>query len=210
MAQIFRKRPGAASSAVITLFFLFSSALAGCSQPAATPGPPPSGGWTHQLGSPEDDWVYSLLVDGERNVVVAGTQGLSIGVPPSEKMQGFLAKYDGQGKQLASRLFQTPQVSAPDNAFVRRALVDGNGSYYLAGWTDDAPSGQRPSAAVDAFLTKYDSSGNLLWTRQFGSSGQDWIFGIAVDGAGMSTGQEGPGASLCRGRSPRDRRTPSS
>jgi len=184
MAHIFRGRPGAATSAAIALFFVLSSLLAGCSQPAATPGPPPSGGWTHQLGSPEDDWAYSLLVDSEGNVVMAGTQGLSIGVPPSEKIGGFLARYDGQGKQLMSRLFQTPQVAAPNNAFVRRALVDGNGNYYLAGWTDDAPSLQRPSANVDAFLTKYDISGKELWTSEFGSSGQDWIFGMAVDGAG--------------------------
>ncbi len=186
MLRILRERRNAVSSTILIPFVLSIVMLGAClsSGPAPTSAPPPSGGWTRQFGSPEDDWVYSLTIDGEGNIYVAGTTGLSIGVPPSEEVGAFFVKYDSQGKEVGTHQFRPPQVRPPENAFVRRALVDGMGNVYMAGWTDDAPPGQRPSPRVDAFLTKYDSSGREVWTRQFGSPGQDWILSMAVDGEG--------------------------
>ncbi|MBU2009388.1 MAG: SBBP repeat-containing protein [Chloroflexi bacterium] len=186
MTETSLERLRAISRSVLTLFVLGVIGLDACSLsgPAPTPAPPPSGGWTRQFGSPDDDWAYSLTADGNGNVHVAGTTGLSIGVPPSEEVGAFLAKYDAQGKEAGASKFRPPQVGPPKNAFTRRALVDGMGNVYLAGWTDDAPPAQRPSPRVDAFLTKYDGSGREVWTRQFGSPGQDWILGVAVDGEG--------------------------
>src|SRR3990170_1841136 len=186
MPQISLERLRAISRTVLTLFVLGVIGLNACSPsgPTPTPGPPPSGGWTRQFGTPGDDWVYSLTIDGEGNIYVAGTAGPSIGVPPSEEVGAFLARYDTQGKEAGTSQFRPPQVGPPQNAFIRRALVDGVGNVYVAGWTDDAPPAQRPSPRVDAFLTKYGSSGSEAWTRQFGSAGQDWILGMAVDGEG--------------------------
>jgi len=184
MPQVLPERRNAVSSTILIPFVLSIVMLGAClpSGPTLTPAPPPSGGWTRQFGSPDDDWAYSLTVEG--NISVAGTTGLSIGVPPSEEIGAFLAKYDSQGREVGASQFRPPQVGPPENAFTRRALVDGMGNVYLAGWTDDAPPAQRPSPRVDAFLTKYDGSGSEAWTSQFGSSGQDWILGVAVDGEG--------------------------
>jgi hypothetical protein len=33
-------------------------------------------------------------------------------------------------------------------------------------------------------VSKYDASGNLLWTKQFGTSADDHAFGISSDGLG--------------------------
>jgi hypothetical protein len=38
----------------------------------------------------------------------------------------------------------------------------------------------------DAFVTKWDSSGTLQWTRQFGTNGGDYGWGIGVDPSGNS------------------------
>jgi hypothetical protein len=37
---------------------------------------------------------------------------------------------------------------------------------------------------MDLFLVKYDGSGNKLWTRQLGTSGDDGASGVAVDASG--------------------------
>lgn len=51
----------------------------------------------------------------------------------------------------------------------------------------------------DAFLTKFDLSGNLIWTRQFGTTADDIGYGVAV-GSGLiyATGQADNGYYLWR------------
>jgi hypothetical protein len=61
--------------------------------------------------------------------------------------------------------------------------VDTSG-VYVTGGTDGALPGQTSSGDYDAFVRKYDGSGNELWTRQFGSSYVDRARGVAVDGSG--------------------------
>jgi len=43
---------------------------------------------------------------------------------------------------------------------------------------------QSPSGGNDAFVRKYDSSGGIEWTRQFGSPVDDYANGVAVYGSG--------------------------
>ena len=38
---------------------------------------------------------------------------------------------------------------------------------------------------VDIILLKYDSTGSLLWTRDAGSTGYDYGYGVAVSGDGF-------------------------
>jgi hypothetical protein len=56
----------------------------------------------------------------------------------------------------------------------------------VAGVTCGAFPGQTSAGSCDAFVRKYDPSGNELWTRQFGFGvgGDDVAFGVAVDGTG--------------------------
>src|SRR3989442_1678774 len=61
--------------------------------------------------------------------------------------------------------------------------VDASG-VYVAGFTWDALPGQTSAGSGDAFLRKYDASGNVLWTRQFGSSDFDQADNVAVDASG--------------------------
>ena len=53
--------------------------------------------------------------------------------------------------------------------------------------------GQASAGGVDAFLRKYDPSGQVVWTRQFGTSGFDGfghtaVTGVEVFAAGITTG----------------------
>ncbi len=77
---------------------------------------------------------------------------------------------------------------------VGRVALDGAGNLYaageFAGTLDFNPS---PAAAdfhssnsgsIDAFLSKYDSAGNLLWAKTWGGSKRDVAYGVGVDGLG--------------------------
>ena len=61
--------------------------------------------------------------------------------------------------------------------------VDTAGNAFISGTTRGALGG--PNLGLDdAFLSKYDSAGTLLWTRQFGLTSQDMSSGVAVDASG--------------------------
>jgi hypothetical protein len=70
--------------------------------------------------------------------------------------------------------------------------VDSSGSAYVTGWFSgivdfDPGSGvdnQTCNGVVDAFLSKFDSSGNFKWARTWGGGVYDYGFGVAVDGTG--------------------------
>ena len=76
---------------------------------------------------------------------------------------------------------------------VNAVAVDGSGNLYLAGFTasSDFPgvsgSSFQPGNAggTDAFVSKFDSSGTLLWSTYLGGNGIDIANSIAVDGFGI-------------------------
>ncbi len=61
--------------------------------------------------------------------------------------------------------------------------VDGGGNVFFAGLMENQTIGGR-SDRRDVFLTKRDSVGQELWTRQFGTAEQDEGSSVAVDGVG--------------------------
>jgi uncharacterized protein (TIGR03437 family) len=67
--------------------------------------------------------------------------------------------------------------------------VAGNGSgIYVAGVTSQALPGEQAYSLHDVFVQRYDSDGNLLWTHQFGTAGDDDVRGIAADATGVYVG----------------------
>ena len=68
---------------------------------------------------------------------------------------------------------------------------DGLGNVYISGHyretVDFDPDGGDPHTSngdYDIFLSKFDSSGNFLWVRTWGSFGRDQNYGVAADGLG--------------------------
>jgi uncharacterized protein (TIGR03437 family) len=59
---------------------------------------------------------------------------------------------------------------------------------YVVGTTYGTLPGQTNAGGEDAFVRKYDWSGNELWTRQFGTSRVDFAGGVAVDSTGVYIG----------------------
>jgi len=61
--------------------------------------------------------------------------------------------------------------------------VDSSGNIYVAGNTNGALASPN-AGATDVFVRKLDAKGATLWTRQFGSSSDDFASSIVVDSAG--------------------------
>ena len=83
------------------------------------------------------------------------------------------------GNELWTRQFGT---SSEDQAF--GIAMDSSDNVYVVGYTWGSLPGQTSSGGMDVFLRKYDNSGNELWTRQFGTTGDQSTDGVSVDGDG--------------------------
>ena len=157
---------------------------------ASTPTPTPAPTFTViQFGTPDSDFASGMAIDGAGHVYVVGT--IQVGALPGQTSLGdadaYLRKYDGHGKELWTRQFGT---QSEDHATGVRA--DGAGNLYVVGLTRGAIAGQASLVGIDydAYVRKFDSDGNELWTRQFGTprqtgaQGEDQASDVAVDGAG--------------------------
>jgi hypothetical protein len=71
----------------------------------------------------------------------------------------------------------------------RAIAVDASGNVYVLGGSDAAwpysyPARHRHSGGADLVVVKLDGGGHYLWHTFYGSSGDDYGYGIAVDGSG--------------------------
>ena len=132
--------------------------------------------WTEQfgsIGSSNFDEILGIDVSDDGSIYVAGytsggLQGGSIGAEDA-----FLRKYDASGstyewtKQFGTGWYDraTEVVVAPD------------GYIYVSGYVDYP---QSQGGDNQAFLRKYDSAGNEIWVREFGSAGFDEVSALTV------------------------------
>src|SRR3989454_283435 len=133
--------------------------------------------WTRQFGSSDFDQADNVAVDASGAYVAGVTAGAFPGQTSAGSADAFVIKYDTSGNVLWTRQFGS---SSYDLAW--GMALDASGAY-VAGRTGGA-SGYEPDPSDDAFVRKYDASGNLLWAAQFGSSAADWANWIAVDASG--------------------------
>ncbi len=96
----------------------------------------------------------------------------------TNESDAWVAKYDIDGdliwnKQLDSESFDASYSVAVDNA----------GNIYAAGATQGNLEGNN-AGDYDAWVAKYDSNGELVWKRQWGTPLTDLSIGVATDDAG--------------------------
>ena len=122
--------------------------------------------WT-STSQPEgvDKAAYVIAIDLNRNLYVSAGGGL--------------VKLDSSGNLMWTRTFQVEPVSS--YVYIGDLAVDRSGNVYAAGYTGGSMDGNTNQGLSDLFVVKYDSRGNLVWTRQIGSTGYDHGYGIAID-----------------------------
>jgi hypothetical protein len=134
--------------------------------------------WTKQIGTASDDRSWSVAVDKAGNSYISGDTNGSLEGTNAGAYDAFLIKFDPSGTELWTR-----QIGSSGNDPSQSVAVDATGNVFISGFTSGNLGG--PSAgSEDAYLTKFDPSGNELWSAQIGSLAADRSYSVAVDGMG--------------------------
>jgi hypothetical protein len=143
--------------------------------------------WTRQFGTPGDDFAFGGVTMAAKDGAIY-VAGLVPDALPGQAYAGgpfdaFLRKYDEDGVEVWTRQFGT---EAADD--IHGVAIE-HGHVYVVGSTGATLPGQTYAGGPeDAFLRKYDADGNELWTRQFGTLGDDHAWVAAVDASGVYVG----------------------
>ncbi len=134
--------------------------------------------WVHQLGSSDDlDEAEGVAVDNSGNVYITGDTGGSLGPEGSAGSDdAWVARYDTGGNRL-----WVHQFGSSDFDTVEDLSVDNSGNVYITGNTSGSLGPEGSAGSFDGWVAKYDSSGNQLWTKQYGSSEFDVLEAVATD-----------------------------
>jgi hypothetical protein len=144
--------------------------------------------WSRHFGSTDVDRGIAVAVDGLGNVFVTGAFTGTVDFGGGDLVSAgladiFVAKYNAAGVHEWSKSF-----GGTSNDFSGSIAVDNAGNVLLTGYfngTVDFGGGDLVSAGgLDVFVVKYSSAGVHQWSKRFGSIGDDYGFGVAVDGSG--------------------------
>jgi uncharacterized protein (TIGR03437 family) len=127
--------------------------------------------WVRQFEAAEAHDVAA----NETGVYVVGS--VSTAVPAERtgfRLDASVHKYDAAGSLVWVRSFGTPDSD------VATAVAAEGATVAVAGQVAGELPGQTSAGSSDAFVRLYDVNGNELWTRQFGTSGPDWVQGVSV------------------------------
>ncbi len=153
--------------------------------------------WTRQIGTTGSDYGSDIAVDSDGYVYVAGeTNGDLDGNTTAGGADAFHTKYDTNGTKIS-----TWQAGGTGVDSASAIAIDSGKNRYLAGRTFSDLHGNVNAGGADVFVSKYNSAGARLWTRQIGTTADDWANDIAVDGGGRVVAV-GRSATAFDGKSP--------
>jgi hypothetical protein len=134
--------------------------------------------WIHQFRSVPSGEAWGVAVDSTGDAVFSG--GI-FGAFEGEGHSGgdaFVGKFAATGDLQWLRQFGT---SADDTSF--GVATDMVGNIYVSGHTFGSLNGINQGER-DAFVRKYNSEGEAMWTSQLGTSSLEFGRGVVVDGQG--------------------------
>ena len=140
--------------------------------------PPGALRWTQQFGTAATDIAYGVATDANGNVYVAGATTGDLEGSSAGTEDAFLRAYDPNGNDRWTRQFGTTSFDRATGV-----ATDANGNIYVTGTTFGGLVGTS-NGNGDAFLLAFDPSGTVAWTRQFGTVGNDFAYGVATDANG--------------------------
>jgi hypothetical protein len=134
--------------------------------------------WLAQLGSDQAEWSADIVLDGAGGVIVTGRTWGDVGAPNAGAWDSFTARYSASGDRI-----WLVQLGTSDSDLPYALASDGVGGYFLAGATEGDLGGPNAGGA-DGFLGRFDSEGQLIWMRQFGTPENDCAHDVVADGKG--------------------------
>ena len=134
--------------------------------------------WLKQFGSENYDEAFAIATDSKGNVYTSGWTFGDLGGTNAGFYDVWVAKYNSDGNQQWLTQFGTS-----DYDWSWDAATDNEDNLYITGWTL-ADLGGANAGSYDGWVTKYNSDGNQLWLKQFGTEGDDVARGIDFDDSG--------------------------
>jgi len=136
--------------------------------------------WTKQLGTSSYDSGNDVTTDSSGNIyVTGGTVGGLDGNTNYGKGDIFLVKFNSSGTKQ-----WTQQLGTSSMDFGSGVTTDSSGNIYVTGNTQGDLDGNTSSGESDIVLIKYNSSGTKQWTKQMGTSANDWGRSVTTDSSG--------------------------
>ena len=136
--------------------------------------------WTRQFGTSVDEDPGAIAAGDGGLFVVGTTVGALTGTNTPDDPDAFIRRYDRSGHVEWTRQFGTTDGDSAD-----AVAVDG-GAVFVGGGTDGNLRGANAGPFTDAFLRRYDTTGHVVWTRQWGQEGDDQVLSVAADASGVT------------------------
>lgn len=152
--------------------------------------------WSTYYGGANGETVYDVCCDASDNIYLCGQTQSPSGIATSGAFksvsngyEAYLARFDRTGKRLWGTYYGDGTSFRQEIGY--GVFADALNNVYLTGKTDSstglATAGAHQTIAggkMDAFLARFDSSGNRLWGTYFGGSNDDIAFCITGDQKG--------------------------
>lgn len=138
--------------------------------------------YTRTLGAGGSANGVSLAVSATGQVAIAGSVTGELdngdsGADPTLS-DSFVTLYDNQGNEV-----WTARDGADQADTAQAVAFDAGGNVYVAGQTQGSIGGQAGVGGLDSYVRAYNANGDVVATRQFGSTSDDSVGGMVVDGS---------------------------
>jgi enterochelin esterase-like enzyme len=133
--------------------------------------------WLRQFGVPAvADRGYAIATDATGNLYVTGYTRGNLAATNLGDKDVYLAKFDPNGTQLWVQQFGS---AGEDKGWGVAATGDG---VRLGGMTSGAMG--TAAGALDGWVARYDAAGSRGWLQQFGTAGNEEVWGVTADAGG--------------------------
>ena len=152
--------------------------------------------WSTYYGGSGIDIISDIATDSKKNIYISGSSnspnniafnGLQ-NVNYGGGAAAFLAKFDSLGNRIWATYYGTDTTHY---SYANSVVVDNNDNVYMAGHTNKSTGiasggfqNTHGGGFWDAFLVKFDASGNRLWGTYYGGPGDDVGTSVKVDNTG--------------------------
>lgn len=149
--------------------------------------------WAKEMGGVDESQAYSIAVDASENVYTTGWFRGTVDFDPGSGIFNrtssggydiFISKLNSSGN-----FGWTKTIGGANWDGGQAIAVDGSGNVYTTGIFngaidfDPGPGtfNLTSTGIEDIYISKSDSSGNFVWAKRIGGTGNDWSSAIALD-----------------------------